>query len=417
MSKFRIAGALAAAAALHAANWPAWRGPDGNGISAERDLPTSWSQTENVAWRLPMPSWSGSTPVIWREHLFLNVADGQDLQAWAVDRNSAAILWKRPLGTGNYKANKQNMSSPSPVTDGRTVWFMTGTGIVKAFDFKGAGLWSRDIQAEYGKFGLNFGYGASPLLHDGALFIPVLHGMKTDDPSYLLKLDGNTGKTLWKRERATTARNESPDSYVTPQLLRTGGKAEVVLSGGNCVTGHDPASGEETWRAWGLNPTDDGFYRIIASPVVFDGMVYSPTRVRPFLAVRGGGKGDVSKSHVAWTFDNGPDVPSPVTDGKLLYLPTDKGIMWVVDAKTGKQVYGGKRIRPATYSSSPVLADGKLYISNEEGTTVVLKAGPEFEVLAENHLGEYTLSSPAVSDGQIFLRTDKAVYCVGKRRK
>ena len=128
-------------------------------------------------------------------------------------------------------------------------------------------------------------------------------------------------------------------------------------------------------------------------------------------------EGDVSKTHVAWTFDNGPDVPSPVTDGNLLYLPTDKGIMWVLETATGKQVYGGKRIRPATYSSSPVLADGKLYISNEEGTTVVVKAGPEFEVLAENHLGEYTLSSPAVSDGQIFLRTDKAVYCVGRRRK
>ena len=413
----RSAGLFIVATAAIAGNWPQWRGPTGDGTSIEKNLPVRWSPTDNIAWKLPMPAWSGSTPVIWGETVFLNVAEGPNLEAWAVNRADGTVRWKRPMGGGNHKQNKQNMSSPSPVTDGRTVWFMTGTGTVKAFDFSGREFWSRDIQNDYGRFGLNFGFGSSPLLHGGALFIPVLHGMKTDDPSYLLKLDGATGKTLWKRERPTTAVNESPDAYITPQLLTQNGKHEIVLTGGNCVTGHDPESGDENWRAWGLNPTDDGFYRIIASPMVHNGVVYAPTRVRPFLAVRGGGRGDVSKTHIAWTFDNGPDVPSPVTDGKLLYLPTDKGIMWVLDAATGKQVYGGKRIRPATYSSSPVVADGKLYISNEEGTTVVLKTGPEFEVLAENHLGEYMLSSPAVSDGQIFLRTDKAVYCVGQRRK
>lgn len=413
----RIALLLSLAVPLAAANWPQWRGPNGDGVSTERGLPLRWSRTENITWRIEMPSRSGATPVVWGETVFLNVADGDELQAWAVKRADGSVLWKRPMGTGNYKANKQNMSSPSPVTDGKTVWFMTGTGIVKAFDFAGKEFWSRDIQKDYGKFGLNFGYGASPTLHAGGLFIAVLHGMKTDDPSYLLKLDARTGKTLWKKERPTTATHESPDSYITPQLVRHNGKTEVVLSGGDCVTGHDPASGEETWRAWGLNPTKDGFYRIIASPMVHDGMIYAPTRIKPFLAIRAGGKGDVSQSHVAWSFDNGPDVPSPVTDGKILYVPTDKGIVWALDAKTGKQVYGGKRMRPAIYSSSPVLADGRLYMSNEEGTTVVLKAGPEFEVLAENDLGEYTLSSPAISDGQIFLRTEKAVYCIGQRRK
>lgn len=413
----RIALLLSLAVPLAAANWPQWRGPNGDGVSAERGLPLRWSRTANITWRIEMPSRSGATPVVWGETVFLNVADGDELQAWAVKRADGSVLWKRPMGTGNYKANKQNMSSPSPVTDGKTVWFMTGTGIVKAFDFAGKEFWSRDIQKDYGKFGLNFGYGASPTLHGGGLFIAVLHGMKTDDPSYLLKLDARTGKTLWKKERPTTATHESPDSYITPQLVRHNGKTEVVLSGGDCVTGHDPASGEETWRAWGLNPTKDGFYRIIASPMVHDGMIYAPTRIKPFLAIRAGGKGDVSQSHVAWSFDNGPDVPSPVTDGKILYVPTDKGIVWALDAKTGKQVYGGKRMRPAIYSSSPVLADGRLYMSNEEGTTVVLKAGPEFEVLAENDLGEYTLSSPAISDGQIFLRTEKAVYCIGQRRK
>ncbi len=400
-----------------AGNWPQWRGPSGDGVSEEKNLPVRWTNQENVTWKLAMPSRSGSTPAIWGEHIFLNVADGDNLEAWALDRSSAKILWKKPIGGGNYKINKQNMSSPSPLTDGKTVWFLTGTGILKAFDFEGAELWSRDIQKDYGRFGLNWGYGSSPLLYKGSLYVPVLHGMKTDDPSYLLRIDSKSGKTIFKHDRPTTAERESPDSYITPQLLRSKGKDEIVLSGGDCVTAHDPETGKEIWRSWGLNPSNDGFYRIIASPVVRDGVVYAPTRVRPFLAIKGDGSGDVSNSHVIWKFENGPDVPSPVTDGTLLYLPNDKGIVWAVDAKTGKEVYGGKRIQSAIYSSSPVLADGKIYITNELGTTTVLKAGSTFEVLAENALEEYTLSSPAISDGQIFLRTEKFLYCIGQRKR
>jgi outer membrane protein assembly factor BamB len=398
-------------------NWPQWRGPSGDGVSGETGLPLRWTNEENIAWKLAMPSRSGSTPVIWNEHIFLNVADGDNLEAWALDRTSAKILWKRPVTGGNYKINKQNMSSPSPVTDGKTVWFLTGTGILKAFDFAGKELWSRDIQKDYGAFGLNWGYGSSALLYKGSLYVPVLHGMKTDEPSYLLRIDAATGKTLFKQDRPTTARRESPDSYVTPQLLRYDGKAEIVLNGGDCVTGHDPDTGKELWRSWGLNPTGDGNFRIIASSVTRDGIVYAPTRVRPFLAIKAGGRGDITNSHVLWKFENGPDVPSPVTDGKYLYLPNDRGIVWVLDAKTGQEVYGSKRIAPAIYSSSPVLADGKVYITNEDGTTTVLKAGGAFEVLAENKLGEYTLSSPAVSDGQIFLRTEQYLYCIGQRKR
>ena len=398
-----------------AGNWPSWRGPEGNGISAENGLPVRWNQEENIAWRLAMPSRSGATPVVWGGNVFLNVADGDRLELWAVSRLDGKILWKAAIGGGNYKINKQNMSSPSPVTDGKTVWAMTGTGILKGFDFSGKELWARDIQRDYGTFGLNWGYGSSPLLYQGSLFVPVLHGMKTKDPSYLLRIDGGTGKTLWRTERPTTALRESPDSYVTPQLVLYDGKAEIVLNGGDCVTGHDPETGKELWRAWGLNPSQDPNFRIIASSVAFNGLIYAPTRVKPMLALRAGGRGDVTESHLAWKFENGPDVPSPVTDGKYFYAPNDRGIVWCLDAKTGKEIYGGKRIKPAIYSSSPVLADGKLYVTNEEGTTTVIKAGPDFEVLAENHLGEYTLSSPAISDGQIFLRTEKAVYCIGKR--
>jgi len=137
--------------------------------------------------------------------------------------------------------------------------------------------------------------------------------------------------------------------------------------------------------------------------------------VRPLTALRPGGKGDVTKSHVVWQNPNGPDVPTPVTDGKYLYITNDRGIVWCLDAKTGAEIYGGKRIKPAIYSSSPVLADGKLYVTNEEGLVTVLQAGPEFKVISENDMKDYTLSSPAVSDGQLFLRTAGYLYCIGKR--
>jgi outer membrane protein assembly factor BamB len=308
------------------------------------------------------------------------------------------------------------MSSPSPVTDGRNVWAMTGTGILKAFDFAGKELWVRDIPKDYGPFGLNWGYASSPLLHGDSLYVQVLHGMKTDDPSYLLRIDKASGKTLWRVERPTKAIRESPDSYTTPALVAHKEGTEIVVTGGDAVTGHDPATGKELWRSDGLNPTNNPAYRIVASPVFHNGIVYAPTRERPLLALRPGGRGDVTATHRIWSFDSGPDVPTPVTDGTYFYIVRDNGVMFCLDAKTGKVVYGPERLRPGTYSGSPVLADGKIYVTNEDGVTMVVKAGARFEILAENELGEYTLSSPAVSDGQLLIRTESALYVIGTRR-
>jgi outer membrane protein assembly factor BamB len=385
-------------------------------VSAERNLPLKWNPTENVAWKLAMPDRSGSTPIVWDERVFLNVAEGDDMSLWCVERSKGAVLWKRRLGGGNTRMRKHNMSSPSPVTDGKGVWVMTGTGVLKGFDFEGRELWARDIQKDYGAFGLNWGYASSPLLYEDSLYVQVLHGMHTDDPSYVLRVDKKTGKTLWRVERPTDALRESPDAYTTPALLRYGKTTEVVVSGGDYVTGHDPATGKELWRAGGLNPEREPFFRIIASPVAYDGLIYVPARVKPLLVLRAGGRGDISKSHLAWSTQNGPDVPTPVTDGKYFYVVNDRGIVWCLDAKTGREVYAQRRLRPGTYSASPVLADGKLYATSEDGMTSVVKAGPQFEVLAENDLGEYSLSSPAVSEGQIFLRTSGHLYCIGKRR-
>jgi outer membrane protein assembly factor BamB len=408
---------LLGCATLHADNWPQWRGPGLDGVSKESNLPSSWSTTDNVTWKLAMPDVSGATPVIWGDHLFLNIAEGGNLYLWNVDRNSGQPRWKQLLGGGDTKVRKGNMSSPSPVTDGKTVWVMTGNGVVKSFDFTGKMLWERNLWKDYGQWGLNHGYGSSPLLFRDGLYIQVLHGFKTDDPSYLLRLDAKTGRTVWKVERPTDAIVESPDSYTTPTIAYPGGKAELIITGGDYITGHDLDSGKELWRGAGMNPRNNPMNRIIASPLAANGLVYVPTRVNPLQAYRPGGKGTVTESHLVWSTPNGPDVPTPVSDGKLLYIINDRGIVYCFDALTGKEVYGGQRIKPAIYSSSPVLADGKIYMSNEDGLTTVIKAGPVFEVLAENALDDYLLSSPAISDGQIFIRTKSYLYAIGKRVK
>lgn len=432
-------------------NWPQWRGPQGNGISTARNLPTQWSAEQNIAWKTALPSWSGSTPIIWGDRVFVTSASkpapgGSDASAapasggrsfgkggfgaysrrdpggpsvllLCLSKKNGSLLWQRKLEDANRGWMKQNSSSPSPVTDGRTLWTVTGNGWVTAFDLNGKELWKRNLQDDYGKFGLLHGYASSPLLHEGKLIIQVLHGMTTDDPSYLVAFDAASGKPQWRVERPTDAIFESPDSYTTPQLLRHGGKVEIVVSGGDYVTGHDSATGKERWRAGGLNPNRDRAGRIIASPIVADGLVYAPSKRRPLLALRAGGQGDVTISHLVWKYEDtsGPDVPSPVCDGKYFYMVSDNGSASCLDAKTGKTVWGPQRTATGIVSSSLVLADGKLYFINENAVTVVLAAGPEFKQLAINELdGTFTLSSLAVSGQQLFVRTSTHLYCIGK---
>ena len=414
-----------AVASLAADTWPHWRGPSMNGVSTEKGLPTRWSATENVAWKLPLPAFSGSTPIIWNDTIFLNVATEREsgqIELWSVDRNKQTVAWKRPLAGENRMGRKQNMSSPSPVTDGKHVWVISGTGILKGFDFSGKELWTRDIPKDHGAFGIQFGYASSPLLHGDALYLQVLHGFHTDDPSYVLKIDKMTGKTVWRVERPTNALHESPDSYTTPALLQYGGKTEIVITGGDLVTGHDPATGKELWRADVLNPQKSRNYRIISSPIIAGGLIIAPTRVNPLVALRPGGSGDISSSHVAWTFHRGPDVPSPVSDGTYLYLVTEQGVVYCLNLKDGSVVYGPNRLPNDFYSSSPVLADGKIYVTGEStGVTTVFTAGPKFEILASNTFGDpcspYCLASVAVSQGQLFVKTDANLWVVGERKK
>ncbi len=416
MTLFLVSLLVATPIAIRAENWPQWRGPNLNGVSMERDLPVKWTKEDNVTWKIKLPELSASTPIIWGDRIFLNVAKGDGLYLWCVNRNTSDTFWVRSLGGGNVNMRKHNMSSPSPVTDGKHVYVITGTGSLKGYDFDGNQIWSRDIQKEYGKFGLNHGYASSPLLFEDSLYIQVLHGMTTDEPSYIMRIDKKTGKTLWRVERPTDAIRESPDSYSTPALLRYDEKIEIVITGGDCATGHDPATGKELWRLNGLNPTKNPYGRTIASPVVTESLIYVSGRVRPLVAIRTGGKGNISKSHRVWSTNNGPDVPTPVTDGKYFYVISDKGVTWCLNANTGQIIWGPQRIEVGIYSSSPVLADGKIYVTNEDGITTVMKAGPKFEILAKNNLDDYSLSSVAISEGQLFLRTAHHLYCIGKKK-
>ena len=396
--KFLCVGALGSA--ITADPWPQWRGPHLNGISEEKNLPVRWSKTENIAWRLSLPPLTGSTPVIWGSRIFLHLVEGNAMYLWCVDRSTGNPLWKRRLSDGDMMARKENMSSPSPVTDGQHVWVMTGTGILKAFDMDGHEQWTRNFLKEYGAFGLNWNYASSPLLYRDALFVQVLHRNQDRISSPTLSASTRSpARRAGESIARTMRRMKAKDAYTTPAVVHVGSSDEIVVSGALAVTGHDPETGKELWRAGGLN--DD---RTVASPVVFADLIFAPSRQRPLLALKTGGRGDVTNTHVLWSFNKGPDVPTPVSDGRYLYSITDNGVLSCLDVRTGEVAYQ-QRLRSATYSGSPVLADGRMYVTNEDGVTIVAKVSPPFELISENDLDKYALSSPAISDGQIFIRT------------
>jgi outer membrane protein assembly factor BamB len=427
-------------------NWPHWRGPHHNGISDSIGLPMKWSLTENIVWKTSLPSWSAASPIIWGDRIFITSPSeseskpessdqkqseqnreqrwrrrpgldpgGPKLFLFCLSKKDGRVLWQRELDDKNQIHRKQNDATPSPVTDGKYVWVVTGTGKVTAFDMKGQQIWKKDLQQEYGPFGHNWGYGSSPLLHDGSLIVEVLHGMKTDDSSYIVSFQAKTGKVQWRQERPTDAQRESPDAYTTPVLLKHEGKTQIVISGGNYVTGHDFKTGKEIWRAAGLNPLNRPNYRVVPTPIIVDGLIYAPTRKNPLLALKVGGIGDISESHLVWKYEGSgaPDVPSPVCDGTYFYMVDDRGLVTSLDAKTGTVIWGPEATTEGIVSASPILSEGKLYILNEKAVTSIVSVGSEFKLLETNELdGTYTLASPAVSGFQLFIRTSTHLYCI-----
>src|SRR5262245_41874750 len=411
-------------------DWPAWRGPNADGISSEA-APLSWSRTDHIRWKTPLPEPGNSTPIISGKHVFLTQAlDGGKRRAlMAFDRASGKRLWQAelPCTTLETTHNQNPPCSASPVSDGQTVYAHFASAGVIACDLQGKELWRRDL----GPVLHRWGNGGSPILYKDLLI--VTHG--PGEPTFLIALDKRTGKTVWQHDE-TAINSPVFGSWSTPIVLNVNGHDELVMPfatalpdekghagpfGQSAVKGLDPATGKELWRAGGLGS------EIYAMPIV--GTLSSPlggegSGVRgdlivgisghngPLLAIKPGGRGDVTATHRLWqqSGKNPQRIGSGVIHDGRLYLANPPGTVECLDARTGDLIWK-ERVGDNLWGSM-LLAKDRLYVGSFDGTTYVLAAGPKFELLATNELQEEMYAAPAVSNGELFLRTYKHLYCV-----
>lgn len=417
---------------LQAENWPQWRGPAFNGSTSEKSLPTNWSASENIVWKAALPGSSGATPAIWGDHVFVSSPDAQkSLNLICLNRADGKIRWQKQVAIGDKVIGRNNTASPSPVTDGKTVFVMFATGELAAYDFSGNEVWTRNIAKDFGKFSLMWLYGSSPLLYKGKLYVQVLqrqpipsdytHAIddKPNRESYLLCIDPKTGKDLWRHVRKTQAQMESNEAYSTPIPFEGKNGTEILIVGGNCATGHNANTGDEIWRCDGLNAKDGQWMRTVPSPVTGAGMIFvCAPKKEPVFAIKSGGKGNITATHVAWKFDENPsDCVTPLFYRDSLYvLDGDKQMVTCLDPKTGVKKWQGNLGVRDIFRGSPTGADGKLYCISERGTVVVLDAGKEFKILSTIPMNEEPVrSSIAVANGHLFIRTAQNLYCIGKK--
>ncbi|MFO0817490.1 MAG: PQQ-binding-like beta-propeller repeat protein [Pirellulales bacterium] len=398
-----------------AEDWPNWRGPRFNGVAAGTAYPTRWSATENIAWKVALPGKGSSTPVVAKDQIFVTCGiDGKN-SVVAYDR-SGKHLWTTAVGNekpGKHK--KATGANPSAVTDGKFVYAYFKSGDLACVDFAGKLVWKHNLQEQFGEDTLWWDLGTSPVLTKSHVIVAVMHS----GPSFLVAYDRETGSQAWKQARDLNAPSEAAQSYSTPVVLDYNSQEILVVLGADHVTGHEAASGKELWRVGGLNPTGHQYFRSIASAVVADGIVVAPyARGASMTAIKLGGQGDVTKSHVTWALEGlGADVPTPAAHQGRVYVCTDKGDLAAIELKTGKVLYKGQLERNRNaYSASPILAGEHLYLTREDGKTFVVKVGDGFEVIASNDLdGDMTVATPVPVDGQVLLRTQDHLYCVGKK--
>jgi len=402
-------------------NWPYWRGPQNNGISDEKGLPAEFSKSKNLVWRLPLPGPGGASPVVWGDHIFVTAPDGEDLLLICV-KTDGHEAWRRVLGHGNRNArgDEGNSCSPSPLTDGKYVWCFMGSGDLGCFDFSGKEIWKFNVQDRYGRFNISYGMSSTPVLDGDRLFLQLIHGdrdPKTHEAT-VVALDKHTGSQIWKQTRLSPAYGENEHSYASPMIYDDGKLKFLLTHGADFVVAHRLDNGEEIWRCGGLNPKNryNPTLRLVASPAVVPGLIVVPSaKSGPVVALRPDGVGDVtdSKQYQLWKIPRyTPDVPSPVIHDHLVYLCRENGDLMCLDAHDGHELYR-RRTRPGKYRSSPIFADGKIYVASRDGQITVVKAGEEFVPLATNELHEQISSSPAVSGGRIYLRTFDALWAVG----
>ena len=416
-------------------NWPQWRGPAGQGISTEKNLPTTWTATKNIKWKTPIEGLGHSSPIVWGKKIFLTtaldgdvipgrtpgvthkMADGSDFvhpdalgadrrhtfKVICIDRESGKILWQRVAYEGpvhDSRHKRASFASSTPATDGKYVFAFFGTEGLYAYDFNGKLLWKQDL----GKLGTaSVGYGVSPILYGNLVIMQCDEsGLK----SFIAAFDKKTGKEVWRAPRKVDV------TWSTPVLVKAGKRTELVASAAEAIISYDPMTGKELWRHKGLESN------AVNTPVVSNDMVVitSGYPLKIALALRAGGSGDVTGSkQLLWSYNKGTAyVPSPILYGDYLYLMAGNGSLTCLEAKTGKVAYEGARVPKAIpFTASPVAYEDKVLITSDEGETFVVKAGPKHEIIGTNSVGEAVFASPAIADGKIFIRGVNNLFAIG----
>jgi outer membrane protein assembly factor BamB len=406
---------LFATATLNAENWPQFRGPTGQGHSTETGLPLRWSAALNIAWKTELPGQSWSSPIVWADHVFVTTATdgGESCRVIALDRRSGTILWNREVFRQGLrrKEGRNTYATPTPATDGDRVFACFGDGSFAALSFAGEIVWTNRDYPHYSQHGL----ASSLILHRGLLIMARdgssdgedkgLGWQRPWDQAFILALDTRTGRERWKARRGA-----SRISHGVPALWQRDGTVELVSEAGDVVQGFDPASGE---RLWSREVIGEGK---VPSTVIGEGLVFTAGGWggrESIKAFRLGREGDPGTHDLAWEQRKGmPKVPSMLYAKPHLFAVTDGGIVTCMKAADGEVVWQ-ERLR-GSFSASPVSAEGRIYLISDEGETTVIEAGPAYRALAENPLGEPVQASPALSQGQIFIRTEKHLFCIGR---
>jgi outer membrane protein assembly factor BamB len=431
---YLVAFAMLLSASPVKADWLQFRGPGTSGVSNLKNLPVKWSDKENIAWRTELPGKGFSSPIVVGRKVFLTTGirgeqipdvkprvhkfSGTDfvhpqtddadrkyeLKIYCIDADTGKIIWEKtsyngPVYDGKHAFN--SYASPTPITDGKTVYVWFESQGMYAYDFDGKLKW----KASFGGINaLNLGPGSSPLMFEDLVIVQSDQDNGKD--SFLAALSAKDGKVVWKTARTTTA------GWSTPVLIQSNGKPEVITMASEAVIAYDPRSGKELWRGPGINAFAAN------TPLAGNGLVIA-TGFHPRKSVIALRPDVPEEQRVAWKYDKGTAyIPSSIIYGEYLYLVADNGSLSCLDVKTGEVKYEAKRMpKPVKYTASPVAFDGKILLSSNEGDTFVIKAGPEFEVLETNSIEEPIHASMALDGDSIYLRTDKALYRIRNQKK
>ena len=429
---------LVALSVAQASDWPQWRGPYFNGSTDEKNLPSNWSKTDKIVWSVDLAGSSAATPIISGDRVFLSGVDSDRdmLLAMCFDRISGKLLWQHDVAKGISHDRRSTFAASSPVTNGKIVVFFYANGDLVCFDLNGRRQWARNLHDDYGPFAFLWTFGSSPTLFDGRLYVQVLQrdvpvrgrGLKDKkNESYLLAMEPETGKTLWRQIRPSKGQGESREAYSTPIPFSFNGNQQLLIAGSDALTGHDLETGKELWR-WGTwNPRRITHWRLVPSPITGDGviLVCAPKNY-PVYAIRPAGTGVQDDSAIVWVSQEvrevSSDVPTPAYyDGDFFVLSDLRKRLSRVEPQTGKVKWTIQTPGRAKYEASPLAADGKIYIINHAGEVAVINAanGEVINLISMDEPSgrEVVRASISAAYGQLFIRTTRRLYCVGNRSR